>query len=97
MDYVNYYDVSQSDPEEMGKYEMRNHADFHYEYLREVFRSRNTTYSKKNPKNAKERYYFDELQKRVQAQPQDLQTFQLFLEFCERIKNIMAQGVEESG
>ncbi len=96
VDYVNYYDVSQSDPEEMGKYEMRNHADFHYEYLREVFRSRNTTYSKKNPKNAKERYYFDELKKRVQVQPQDLQTFQLFLEFCERVTNVMAQGVEES-
>lgn len=95
-DYVNYYDVSQNDPEEMGKYEMRNHADFHYEYLREVFRSRNTTYSKKNPKDAKERYYFEELQKRVQERPKDLQTFQLFLEFCERLKILMLQKNEVS-
>lgn len=87
--YVDYYDVSQKDPEEMGKYEMRNHADFHYEYLREVFRSRNTTYSKKYPHDAKERYYFEELQKRVQDKPQDLKTFQVFLEFCEKIKNSM--------
>ncbi|QQE65315.1 hypothetical protein GFS31_20010 [Leptolyngbya sp. BL0902] len=94
---MNYYDVSRSNPEEMGKYEMRNHADFHYEYLREVFRSRNTIYSKKNPKDAKEKYYFDELQKRVQDQPKDLLTFQLFLEFCEKVKNIMVQMAEESG
>jgi hypothetical protein len=87
--YVNYYDVSQHNPEEMGKYEMRNHADFHYEYLREVFSSRNTTYSKKKPNDAKEKYYFEELQKRVRDQPEDLKTFQFFLEFCERVKNIM--------
>ncbi|CAD5911008.1 hypothetical protein L2E68_22430 [Planktothrix agardhii 1029] len=93
--YVNYYDVSQNNPEEMGKDKMRNHADFHYEYLREVFRSKNSTYSKKNPKDAKEKYYFEELQKRVRDQPEDLKTFQFFLEFCERIKNIMIQRAKE--
>ena len=93
--YVNYYDVSQNNPEEMGKDKMRNHADFHYEYLREVFRSKNSTYSKKNPKDAKEKYYFEELQKRVRDQPEDLKTFQFFLEFCERIKNIMIQWAKE--
>lgn len=93
--YVNYYDVSQSDPEEMGKYEMRNHADFHYEYLREIFRSKNTTYSKKSPNDAKEKYYFEELQKRVRDQSQDLKTFQVFLEFCEKVKSSMTQGANE--
>ena len=87
--YVNYYDVSQKDPEKMGKYEMRNHADFHYEYLREIFRAKNTIYSKKNPNDATEKYYFEELQKRVQEQPEDLKTFQFFLEFCEKIRNMM--------
>jgi len=87
--YVNYYDVSQNNPEEMGKYEMRNHADFHYEYLREIFRAKNTIYSKKNPNDATEKYYFEELQKRVQYQPEDLKTFQFFLEFCEKIRNMM--------
>lgn len=92
--YVNYYDISRNDPEKMGKFEMRNHADFHFEYLREVFKSRNTTYSKKNPKDAKEKYYFEELQKRVRDHPEDLKTFQFFLAFCERIGNIMAQRAE---
>jgi hypothetical protein len=89
LSYVNYYDVSQNDPEEMGKYEMRNHADFHYEYLREVFRSKNTTYSKRSPNDAKEKYYFTELQKRVQEEPEDLKTFQFFLEFCGRVRSNM--------
>jgi|JI91814CRNA_FD_contig_121_306066_length_2768_multi_9_in_0_out_0_4 hypothetical protein len=93
--YVNYYDVSRSDPEEMGKYDMRNHADFHYEYLREVFRSKNTTYSKKSPNDAKEKYYFEELQKRVQDKYEDLKTFQVFLEFCEKVRNSMTQRANE--
>ncbi|MDY6781204.1 MAG: hypothetical protein SW833_01385 [Cyanobacteriota bacterium] len=93
--YVNYYDVSQDNPEEMGKYNMRNHADFHHEYLREIFRSKNTTYSKKNPNDAKEKYYFEELQKRVRDKPGDLKTFQFFLEFCERVRNITIQRTEE--
>jgi len=67
-------------------YNMRNHADFHYEYLREVFRAKNRVYSKKYPKDAKEKYYFEQLQRRVQDQPEDLKTFQVFLEFCERVK-----------
>ena len=49
----------------------------------------NTTYSKKNPNDATEKYYFEELQKRVQDQPDDLKTFQFFLEFCEKIRNMM--------
>ncbi len=73
----------------MGKYEMRNHADFHYEYLREVFRSKNTTYSKKSPHDAKEKHYFDELRKRVREEPEDLKTFQFFLEFCNKVRNSM--------
>ena len=92
--YASYYDVSQNNPEEMGKYEMRNHADFHYEYLKEVFRSKNITYSKKFPNDAKEKYYFEELQKRVQDKPQDLKTFQFFLEFCQKIRNSMMQNAE---
>jgi hypothetical protein len=94
-DYINYYDVSQNNPEEMGKYEMRNHADFHYEYLREIFRSKNTTYSKKFPNDAQEKYYFEELQKRVRDKPQDLKSFQVFLEFCEKVRSSMTQRANE--
>jgi hypothetical protein len=39
LEYVKYYDVSQNDPELMGQYNDSNHADFHYKYLKEVFRT----------------------------------------------------------
>jgi hypothetical protein len=93
--YVKYYDVSQNDPEEMGKDKMRNHADFHYEYLREVFRSKEITYSKNSPNGAKEKYYFEELQKRVRDKSQDLKTFQVFLKFCEEVRSSMTQRDNE--
>lgn len=86
LEYVNYFDVSQYNPEEMGKYQMRNHSEFHYEYLKEIFRSKNTTYSKKFPNDAQERYYFEELNRRVRDKPNDLRSFQYFLEFCEKVK-----------
>lgn len=88
-DYVNYYDVSRHDPEHMGQYDKKNHAEFHYEYLREIFRSKNINYSKQNPKDAKKIYYLEALQRRVKDQSQDLKTFQFFLEFCEKIKTKM--------
>jgi hypothetical protein len=95
LDYVKYYDVSQRDPEKMGQYTMRNHADFHGEYLKEVFKSKGITYTKKYPQDAQEKYYFQALQRRVRDMPEDLKTFQGFLEFCEKIKKNMAQGSQE--
>lgn len=86
LDYVNYYDVSQNDPEKMGNYNMRNHADFHCEYLKEIFRARNISYTKKSPGDAREKYYLEQLQKRVQDNSTHLKTFQNFLDFCEMIK-----------
>jgi len=56
---------------------------------------RNTTYSKKFPNDAKEKYYFEELQKRVRDKSQDLKTFLVFLKFCEKVRNIMVPGAEE--
>ena len=85
-DYVDYYDVSQDDPEKMGNYNMRNHADFHCEYLKEIFRSRNISYTKKSPGDAREKYYLEQLQKRVQDDSTHLKTFQNFLDFCDMIK-----------
>ena len=86
LEYVNYYDVSQCDPELMGDYNMRNHAEFHCEYLKEIFRARNIFYTKKNPGDAQKEYYLDEIQKRIQNNPNHLKTFQNFLNFCQMIK-----------
>lgn len=85
-DYVDYYDVSKDDPEKMGDYNMRNHADFHCEYLKEIFRARKISYTKKSPGDAREKYYLEQLQKRVQDNSTHLKTFQNFLDFCEMIK-----------
>lgn len=86
LSYISYYDVSQNDPELMGDNGMRNHADFHYEYLREIFQAKNRSYSKKNPSDGRERYYLEALQKRTEDNPTHLQTFQTFIKFCAMIQ-----------
>lgn len=85
-DYVKYYDVSQEDPEAMGEYGMRNHADFHCKYLQEIFVAKNIEYSKKSPGDARERYYLEQLQKRTEDNSTHLKSFQGFLNFCQMIK-----------
>ncbi len=89
-DYVNYYDVSQYDPEKMGKYNRRNHADFHLKYVQKIFDAKNISYTKKIPGDAMEEYYLEQLQKRVQDDSTHLETFQNFLSFCETLKKSMA-------
>jgi hypothetical protein len=86
-EYVNYYDVSQADPELMGDYQTGNHANFHGEYLKEIFRAKGIAYSKKAPQDTQERYYFEQLQKRVEEEPTHLATFQSFLTFCDRVRS----------
>ncbi|MDJ1184835.1 hypothetical protein [Roseofilum casamattae] len=85
LDYVRYYDVSQHDPELMGDYGMRNHADFHFKYLQEVFRAKQISYTKRNPGDAGKQYYLEELLKRISSNPTHLPTFQSFVEFCKAI------------
>ena len=46
LDYANYYDVSTEDPEMMGSYTHKNHADFHYAYLKKIFRANNKVYTR---------------------------------------------------
>ncbi|MDJ0508496.1 MAG: hypothetical protein QNJ64_04455 [Crocosphaera sp.] len=85
-DYVQYYDVSQNNPEIMGKYVLKNHANFHEAYLKEIFRAKNLSYTKKHPGETQEKYYFEELLKRIEEQSNHLQTFKTFIEFCDKIK-----------
>lgn len=87
LDYVQYYDVSQNDPEKLGSYDRRNHADFHYAYLKAIFDARNLNYTKKFPGETQEGYYFKELLKRIQQQKNHLESFQDFINFCSLIKN----------
>jgi len=84
--YVKYYDVSQNDPELMGKYDQNNYGDFHEQYLKEIFNAKNLTYTKNNPGEAKEKYYLEQLIKRIENNNGHLKTFKAFIEFCEKIR-----------
>jgi len=84
-DYVKYYNVSQNDPELMGKFNQKNHADFHLVYLQEIFRAKNLSYSKKFPGETQEEYYLQQLKKRID-ETEHLKTFQKFINFCDNIR-----------
>lgn len=85
-DYIRFYDVSKNDPEQMGKIGETQHAQFHHEYLQELFVERNLSYSKNNPKEVVQAYFLAELVKRA-AKTKHLQTFQSFLDFCTEIRH----------
>ena len=70
----------------MGKYEFNNHANFHEAYLKEIFKAKNLSYSKKFPGETQEKHYFEQLLKRIQDTAQHLQTFQDFINFCKIIR-----------
>ncbi len=84
--YAKYYDVSQNDPELMGKYDQGNHAEFHEQYLKEIFNAKNLTYTKKFPGEAQKKYYLEQLIKRIENNHEHLKTFQAFIEFCTLIR-----------
>ncbi len=80
--YRNYYDVRNQDPELMGIYngsKSITHAQFHEEYLKSVFKARELSYAKGKSKEVGEKFYLDELIKRVNSKPAHLQSFQYFL------------------
>ncbi len=82
-----FYDVINDNPEEMGKHiEFNTHSQFHFAYLREVFKERNLSYSKANPSEATKDTYLNQLISRVEKFPDHLKTFQKFLEFCKDVK-----------
>jgi len=85
-EYVLYYDISQDDPELMGKYNQEYHADFHLSYLKEIFKIKRQNYGKTRPQQAQENHYLEQLLKRIQEKPEQMQTFREFIEFCESIK-----------
>jgi hypothetical protein len=89
-DYVKYYDVSQEDPELMGAYQHKNHADFHQRYLKAIFRAKNIVYTKDKPRDAQKEYYLKELINRIRDRPDQLKTFQALVEFCDMIKDMAA-------
>ncbi|MBO0348389.1 hypothetical protein J0895_04565 [Phormidium pseudopriestleyi FRX01] len=86
-EYVSYYDVSIQEPELMGHYnEDYNHAEFHAAYLKEIFKAKNSSYSKKYPRDAQREYYLRELITRIEKQSH-LKSLKEFIVFCEFIRS----------
>ena len=89
--YVEHYNVRLYDPELMQKHSGFNtHAQFHNQYLKEIFRERNIHYSKKSPGEALKKTYLEELRSRVRDEPSHLGSLQAFLDFCSLVKSQIA-------
>ncbi len=86
-DYLEYYDLVTHDPELMGAYNGRNHADFHFAYLKAILATHGIKYSKKFPRITNEESYLKELIKRVEDETEHLKTFQTLINFCHIITN----------
>ena len=84
--YTRYYNVCVDDPELMGKGDRNTHASFHNDYLEALFKAKNIKYSKTKPQYVSEKYYLDELLKRIEDKPEHLSSFAKFIELCEEIK-----------
>ncbi len=87
--YRNYYDVRNQDPELMGIYngsKSTNHAQFHEEYLKAAFKARKLSYSKGKSKEVGEKFYLDELIKRINLQPNHLNSFKYFLSVIQSLQ-----------
>ena len=84
---INFYDVSENDPETMEKPDLfaGSTSDFHYYYLKGMLSERNISYTKKNPRDVIEKHYLDGLIKRSQ-ETNHIKTFTNFLELCEELK-----------
>jgi len=85
--YINHYNVKVQDPELMDKIEdFRNRAQFHFSYLREVFKEHKLTYSKSRPKEILKPTYFYELKRRIET-TDHLPSLRYFFDFLTNIKN----------
>jgi len=89
LDFINHaqhYDVSQNDPEFMVKPNSLagSTSIYHELYLRKMLAAKNINYSKSNPKEVGEKYYLEELNKRVNETPH-LSSLKNFFSFCKSI------------
>jgi hypothetical protein len=95
-EFVRFYDVSADDPEAMGVMDgFTNHAEFHHQYLREMFRERGLAYTKRKPGHVTEQPYLERLIERTQDHGEHLGTFQTFLALCRNIHHLTANPTPE--
>lgn len=86
MNHAQHYDVSQQDPELMLNPNTfaGSTSIYHELYLRKMLAAKNINYSKSNPKEVGEKYYLEELNKRIN-ETSHLSSLKNFFSFCESI------------
>lgn len=88
-EFAAFYDVSAADPEAMPLMDgFGTHADFHHEYLKEMFRERSLSYSKTNPRVVTHHTYLQALRDRITTDPDHLQTLGEFVGLCSTIHTL---------
>lgn len=81
-----FYDIRVNCPEAMGHpRSWSNHAQFHFHYLREVFKAKKIVYSKSNPGDAATQTYFEALVGRLDRDPKCMPSLRRFVEFVRNI------------
>ncbi|AFW95223.1 hypothetical protein FJR06_08540 [Dolichospermum sp. UHCC 0352] len=83
VDHNNYYLFK-------GKLHFNTHAQFHKDYLRELFKINNLKHYKITNEVIKEEY-LEQLIARVQNETEHLPTFQTFIQFCNMIKSKLSK------
>jgi hypothetical protein len=85
--FLKFQDVSELDPETIKLHPTFEHlAEFHHEYLKEIFRERGLAYKKRDPGHVKDKTYLEQLRARVDVQPGALKSFQTFTSLCHEIQ-----------
>lgn len=95
-DYIRHYNVINNDPELMPTH--RNFsvaAPFHESYLREIFKERNLTYTKRNPGEALSISYLNEIKNRHQdtAHLRSLEPLLQLLEMAQQSSRLLSKNI----
>lgn len=85
--FMHYYNVKQDDPEDMGNInesEYATKAQFHHQYLKDMFRERNIRYSKNNPSEVCKQNYLNRLIERYE-ETGHIESFGKWYEFVKKL------------
>lgn len=87
VNYVQFYNVRENDPELMGIHPNFNtHSQFHADYCTEFLRERNIRYSKNKPNGVTDKNYLESLIERTE-ETSHLNSFKIFTDFCEKVNS----------
>lgn len=87
--YLAFHDVREHDPELMKLHPGYDyHADFHHDYLKEVFQERGISYRKRDPGHVTEKSYLEQLLVRIANRSQDLKSFRNLVDLCREVERL---------